>query len=106
MKSLNSGVLPSDWTRARITPMFKKGSKVSLGLPGEKMKQICKEALELIQKECVSSWPFSVHRETECCLSGYSGIPLFYRALQGDLQKRLAHGGQDYNHLLTLSPQA
>jgi len=32
--------------------------------------------------------------------------PLFYRALQRDLQKGLAHGGQDYNHLLTLSPQA
>ena len=28
-KSLNSGVLPSDWRRAHITPIFKKGSKVS-----------------------------------------------------------------------------
>jgi len=28
-KSLNSGVLPSDWRQAHITPIFKKGSKVS-----------------------------------------------------------------------------
>ena len=29
-KSFNSGVLPSEWRRTHITPVFKKGSKVSL----------------------------------------------------------------------------
>ena len=76
-------------------------------LNSNSLKQICREATELIQKESVSA----------LCLSQFIGklnaashailvAPLFFRALQGDLQKGLAHGGQDYNHLLTLSLQA
>ena len=34
-QSLNTGVLPSDWRRANVTPIFKKGSKVSPETTGQ-----------------------------------------------------------------------
>jgi len=53
-------------------------------LPGEKIKQIRKEASELIQKEWVSARHLS---ETECCLPSYSGSPLFIEPCKGTCRR-------------------
>jgi len=78
-----------------------------LHLPGEKIKQIRREASELIQKEWVSARHLSQFiGKLNAASQAILVAPLFYRALQGDLQKGLAQGEQDYNHSLSLSPQA
>ena len=78
-----------------------------LRLPGEKFRQIRKEALELLQKKKVSARHLSQFiGKLNAASQAILVAPFFYRALQGDLQKGLAQGGQGYNHLLALSPQA
>ena len=77
---------------------------LQLRIPGEKIKQIRKEATQLLVRESISA----------CKLSRFLGklnaasqamlvAPPFYRALQKDLQAALAQGAQDYENLVRLS---
>ena len=52
-KTLNSSVLPSDWRKARITPIYKKGSRVKAGnyRPVSLTSQVCKVLERIIRKK-------------------------------------------------------
>ena len=78
-----------------------------LRLPGEKLRLIRKEAIELLQKERVSARHLSQFiGKLNAASQAILVAPLFYRALQGDLQRALTQGCQNYNRQLALSPQA
>ena len=55
MKSLSSGVVPEDWRRANITPIFKKGSKTDPTnyRPISLTSVVCKLLERLIQKRII-----------------------------------------------------
>ena len=55
-KSFNEGVVPEDWKRANITPIFKKGSKAAVGnyRPVSLTSVICK-IMESIIKDSILS---------------------------------------------------
>ena len=80
---------------------------LQLKLPTEKMKQIRKEAGQLQQKEALSARQLSrfigkLNAASQAILIA----PLFYRNLQGDLQRALFLGDQNYDQVLILSTEA
>ena len=80
---------------------------LQLKLPGEKMKQIRKEAMQLLAKESVSARQLSQFLgKLNAASQAMLVAPLFYRALQKDLQIALTQGAQNYEHLMILSRDA
>lgn len=78
-----------------------------LKLPSKKMVQIRKEAGQLQRKESVSARQLSQFLgKLNAASQALLVVPLFYRALQGDLQRALLKGNQDYDQSLVLSREA
>ena len=80
---------------------------LQLKLPSEKIRLIRKEAAQLLKRESLSARQLSqflgkLNAASEAMLVA----PLFYRALQKDLQTALAQGAQDYEHHMRLSKDA
>jgi len=74
---------------------------LQLKLPTEKMKQIRKEAAQLQQKEAMSARQLSKFiGKLNAASQAILIAPLFYRNLQGDLQKALFLGDQCYDQVL------
>jgi len=80
---------------------------LQLSLPGEKLHHIRMEVSQHLQKSQVTARQVAqligkLHAASQAVLPA----PLFYRSLQGDLQRALSHSNQNYNTMLSLSPQA
>ena len=80
---------------------------LQLALPREKLGQIRREAGLLCRKQLVTTRQLSqfvgkLNAATQALLVA----PLFYRALQRDLQKALLQGDQNYNQPVLLSKEA
>ena len=80
---------------------------LQLKLPSEKLSQIRKEAGLLHRKTVVSARQLSQFLgKLNAASQALLVAPLFFRALQGDLQKALLQGDQNYNQTLSLSKEA
>jgi len=82
-------------------------STLRLSLPGEKLHHIRLEVNQTLQKLQVTARQLAqvigkLHAASQAVLPA----PLFYRSLQGDLQRVLMSSNQDYTAFLTLSPPA
>jgi len=80
---------------------------LQLSLPGEKLHHITMEVSQHLQKSQVTARQVAqligkLHAASQAVLPA----PLFYRSLQGDLQRALSHSNQNYSTTLSLSPQA
>ena len=79
-----------------------------LSLPGEKLHHIRSEIDQITKK----SFPITARQLTQIIGKLHAAsqavlpAPLFYRSLQGDLQRALNSSSQNYNSLLTLSQPA
>ena len=82
-------------------------SSLQLKLPGEKIQQIRKEATQLQVQHFVSARQL-LHflGKLNAASQAMWAAPLFYWALQRDLQKTLLHGPQDYESLLEFSRES
>ena len=78
-----------------------------LKLPGEKLRQIRKEATHLLTCQVVSTHQLSQFiGKLNATTQAIQVAPLFYRALQANLQEALAVGNQNYNQILPLGTEA
>ena len=78
-----------------------------LKLPGEKLRQIRKEATHLLTCQVVSAHQLSQFiGKLNATAQAIQVAPLFYRALQANLQEALAVGNQNYNQILPLGTEA
>jgi len=87
--------------------MMVDSTSLQLSLPGEKLHHIRKEVNQNLQRPQVTARQLAqligkLHAASQAVLPA----PLFYRSLQGDLQKALTLSNQDYNAAMSLSPQA
>ena len=80
---------------------------LQLRLPGEKIRQIRKEAAHLQVQELVSAHQLSRFLgKLSAASQAMWAAPLFYQALQRDLQEALLQGAQDYESLLKFSKES
>ena len=80
---------------------------LQLKLPNEKIRQIRKEAAQLLTRESLSAQQLSQFLGKLNAVSQAMLVaPLFFRALQKDLQVALAQGAQDYEHHMRFSKDA
>ena len=80
---------------------------IQLKLPGDKLRQIRKEAAQLLTCEAVSARQLSQFiGKLNAASQAIQVAPLFYRALQANLQEALVLGNQDYNQVLPLRTEA
>ena len=78
-----------------------------LKLPSEKIRQISKEAAQLLKRESLSARQLSQFLgKLNAASQAMLVTPLFYRALQKGLQTAIAQGAQDYEHHMRLSKDA
>ena len=100
-----------------ITPIPSPGNRISgtdcglAGHPaqasGEKLRQIRKEATHLLTCQVVSAHQLSQFiGKLNATAQAIQVAPLFYRALQANLQEALAVGNQNYNQMLPLGTEA
>jgi len=78
-----------------------------LSLPGKKIHHLKMEVNQNLQRPQVTAQQLAqLIGKLQAASQAILPVPLFYRSLQGDLQKALNHSSQDYNTLLSLSPSA
>jgi len=76
-------------------------------LPGEKIHHLKMEVNQNLQRPQVTARQLAqLIGKLQAASQAILTAPLFYRSLQGNLQKALIHSSQDYNTLLSLSPSA
>ena len=82
-------------------------TSLHLSLPGEKLYHIRMEVKQLLQKEQVTAHQLAqIIGKLIVASQAVLPAPLFYRSLQGDLQRGLSNNNQSYNAPLSLSPLA
>ena len=80
---------------------------LQLKLPSEKIRKIRKEAAQLLKRKSLSAPQLSQFLgKLNAASQAMLVTPLFYQALQKDLQTALAQGAQDYEHHMRLSKDA
>lgn len=80
-------------------------TSLHLSLPGEKLHQIRMEVNQIKQKSHITARQLAqLIGKLNATAQAVLPAPLFYRSLQGDLQRALSSNNQDYNTLLSLSP--
>ena len=78
-----------------------------LRLPGEKLHHIRMEVNQILQKSQVTAQQLAqIIGKLNAASQAVLPAPLFYRSLQGDLQRALKNNNQSYKALLSLSPPA
>ena len=78
-----------------------------LTLPGEKLHHIRMEVNQHLQRPQVTARQLAqLIGKLHATCPAVPPAPLFYRSLQGDLQRALISSNQDYNTSLSLSPPA
>ena len=79
-------------------------TSLHLSLPGEKLHHIRMEVNQILQKSHVTARQLAqIIGKLNAASQAVFPAPLFYRSLQGDLQRGLSNNNQNYNALLSLS---